>query len=108
MRDPDLEQTLRADLARLDGVTETTMFGGLAFLLHGHLVACASHEGLLARLRPGNDAWALALPGATRLLSGTRPMKGWVRIAPPLAADPALRARVLDAAAAFASSLPPK
>jgi hypothetical protein len=107
MRDPGLEQTLRADLAGLP-ITETFMFGGLAFLLHGHLLCCASHEGLLARLGPGREAWALALPGATAMMSGTRPMKGWVRIPPDLAADPALRARVLDAAAAFASSLPPK
>ena len=107
MRDRDLEQTLRADLANLD-VTETPMFGGLAFLLHGNLLCCASHEGLLARLGQGRDAWALALPGAATLKSGTRPMKGWVRIPPDLAADPALRARVLDAAVAFASSLPPK
>jgi hypothetical protein len=108
MRDRDLEQALRDDLRRLNGVTETGMFGGQAFLLRGNLLCCASHEGLLARLGRGNDAWALALPGATTLFSGTRPMKGWVRIPPPLAADPALRARVLDAAIAFASSLPPK
>ena len=107
MRDRNLEQTLRADLAGLD-VTETGMFGGLAFLLRGNLLCCASHEGLLARLGPGNDAWALALPGAATMMSGTRPMKGWVRIPPPLAADPDTRARVLDAAAAYASSLPPK
>ena len=107
MRNPDLERTLRSDLAGLP-VTETPMFGGLAFLLGNHLLCCASHEGLLARLGPGRDAWALALPGATPLFSGARPMKGWVRIPPELAADPALRARVLDAAAAFAASLPPK
>jgi hypothetical protein len=108
MRDRDLEQTLRANLAPLQGLSETPMFGGLAFLLHGNLLACANHEGLLARLGQGNDAWALALPGATTLLSGTRPMKGWVRLPPALAADPGTRRRVLDAATAFASSLPPK
>ena len=107
MRDRDLDQTLRADLAALR-VTETLMFGGLAFLLHGNLLCCASHEGLLARLGPGNDAWALALPGAGPLQSGTRPMKGWVRIPPALATDPDTRQRVLAAATAFASSLPPK
>ena len=107
MRDRNLERTLRADLAGLD-VTETPMFGGLAFLLRGHLLCCASHEGLLARLGQGNEAWALALPGAATMMSGTRPMKGWVRIPPALAADPALRRRVLDAATAFASTLPPK
>jgi hypothetical protein len=108
MRDRDLERTLRADLARLDGLTEAPMFGGLAFLLRGNLLACANHEGLLARLGQGNDAWALALPGATTLMSGPRPMRGWVRIPPALAADPETRRRVLDAATAFASSLPPK
>ena len=108
MRDPDLEQTLRSDLASLDGLADKPMFGGLAFLLHGNLLCCANHEGLLARLGQGGDAWALALPGAAPLFSGARPMKGWVRIPPTLAADPALRRRVLDAATAFASTLPPK
>ncbi|WP_037282378.1 TfoX/Sxy family protein [Rubellimicrobium mesophilum] len=108
MRDRDLEQRLRADLTTRDGITETTMFGSLAFLLRGNLLACASHEGLLARLGRGNEGWALALPGVTTPMSGTRSMKGWVRLPPGLAADPALRARVLDAATAFVASLPPK
>ncbi len=108
MRDHAMEAALRADLAPRDGVTETGMFGGWAFLLRGNLLCCARHDGMLARLGKGNDAWALALPGAERLLSGSRPMHGWVRIPPALAADPILRARVLDAALAFAGSLPAK
>jgi hypothetical protein len=108
MRNRPLEDTLRHDLKDQDGLTETPMFGGLAFLLRGNLLACASHEGLLARLGKGREAWALALPGATTLLSGSRPMHGWVRVPPDLAADPSLRARVLAAALDFAGSLPPK
>ena len=100
MRDRDLERILRDDLARRGGVTGTGMFGGRAFLLRGHLLCCASHEGLLARL-------ALALPGATTMMSGARPWKGWVRLPPDLAAGPDLRRRVPDAATGFASSLPP-
>lgn len=104
----DLEDRLRDDLADQAGVTEAGMFGGWAFMLRGHLLACARHDGMLARLGKGRDAWALALPGASPLLSGSRPMKGWVRIPPDLAADPALRARLLDAALAFVATLPPK
>ena len=92
-RDRSLERTLRDDLSARDGLTETGMFGGWAFLIHGHLLACARHDGMLVRLRKGNDAWALALPGAAPLLSGRRPMAGWVRIPPDLCADPRLRRR---------------
>jgi hypothetical protein len=41
--DPGLAQTLRDALADLP-ITEKKMFGGLAFLLHGHMV-CGVHKG---------------------------------------------------------------
>lgn len=108
MRDRNLEATLRSDLADRPGITETGMFGGWAFLVNGHLLCGARHDGMLARLGRGNDAWILSLPGATPLFSGQRPMPGWVRLPPDLCADDALRRRVLDAALRFAGSLPPR
>lgn len=108
MRDRELEQALRDHLAGEDGLTGRAMFGGMAFMLRGHLLACARHDGLMARLGRGNEAWAMALPGATNLLAGTRPMAGWVQVPPGLAADPAIRARLLDAARAFVATLPPR
>jgi hypothetical protein len=108
MRNPETEALLREALADQPRVTETPMFGGLAFLVGGHLTACASHEGLLVRLGKGRDGWALDLPGAAPLLSGTRPMEGWVRLPPDFASDPAVRARSVAAALDFVATLPPR
>jgi hypothetical protein len=107
-RDCSLERTLRADLAGQDRLTETGMFGGWAFMVRGHLLVCARHDGMLVRLGRSNDAWALALPGAAALLSRSRPMAGWVHIPPDLCTDPALRRRLLDASLGFVAGLPPK
>ena len=107
-RDPGLERILREELRDAGPLTEVPMFGGLAFLWAGHLLCCADASGLLVRLGRGNDGWALALHGATPLRSGTRPMKGWVRLPPALRADEELRRRCIAAALAFVHGLPPK
>jgi hypothetical protein len=43
--DLELAERVRALLADQDGVTERTMFGGLAFLLRGHMTVVASGRG---------------------------------------------------------------
>jgi hypothetical protein len=107
-RDSGLETLLADDLANLENLATTVMFGGLAWMWNDHLLCCARHDGAMFRLGKGNDRWALALPGATPLLSGERVMEGWVRIPPELAGDDALRGRFVDAAIGFVRALPPK
>lgn len=43
--DEDLAHRLRELLADEDAITEKKMFGGLAFLLHGHMSVSASRNG---------------------------------------------------------------
>ena len=43
--DEDLANRLRELLADEDAITEKKMFGGLAFLLHGHMSVSASGQG---------------------------------------------------------------
>ncbi|WP_137113145.1 TfoX/Sxy family protein [Rhodobacter sp. SY28-1] len=107
-RDPGLEAVLSENLADLDNLATTTMFGGLAWMWNGHLLCGARTDGLMVRLGKGNDAWALALPGADHLRAGERVMDGWVRVPAEIAGDDALRRRLLDAATAFVRALPPK
>ena len=83
------------------------MFGGRAWLLDGNLLCAARHDGLLARLGKGNDAWALDRAHVVTLVAG-RPMPGWVKAGPDAWADDEFRTTLIDRALAFVRSLPPK
>ncbi len=107
-RDPGLEDLIRGDLRRDIGLTEQAMFGGWAWLLGGNLLVGARSDGMLARLGKGKDAWALALPDVSPMISRGRAMNGWVRAGPIAYGDDAIRLRLIEAALAFVRGLPPK
>ena len=107
--DEDLANRLREALAGEDAITEKKMFGGLAFLLHGHMTVSASGRGgMLVRLDPAATDAALTRPHATLMTMGGRTMEGWIRVAPAgIATKRDLRAwvkRSLD----YVKTLPPK
>ena len=107
--DRDLANRLREQLADEDGVTEKAMFGGLAFLVGGHMaVAASGHGGVLVRVDPGDFARVRARPHAAPMEMRGRTMAGWIRVAP----DGVRTARQLGSwvrrGVAFARSLPPK
>jgi hypothetical protein len=69
------------------------MFGGLAFLLRGHLCVCIWHDALIVRVGAAAYAEALACPFVSEFDITGRPMTGWVLVAPDgLDADAELRA----------------
>lgn len=107
-RDNGLEELLNDELREVSRVTSTPMFGGWAWLVDGHLLCCARHDGMLVRLGKGNDAWALRVSGITPMLSGSRRMQGWVRADARAYGDDVLRRRLLTAARQFVGSLPQK
>lgn len=74
---------MRALLAR-EPVVEKPMFGGLAFLVGGHMGVCVSGQGgLMVRVDPAATEALLAEPGAQALEMGRRgPLKGWLRVDP--------------------------
>jgi hypothetical protein len=86
------------------------MFGGLAFLLNGHMSVSASRQGgLLVRVDPADSDGLLAEPGVTLMQMGSRaPMDGWLRVAPEAVADEASLERWVERGLAHARSLPPK
>jgi len=52
--DEDLADRIRELLSQQRGVTETKMFGGLAFLIGGKMAIAASGQGgVLVRVDPG-------------------------------------------------------
>ena len=68
----------------LDGdprIIEKNMFGGLTFLLNGHiLVGCKKDGRILLSVGKDNNEAALARPGATQMIQGGRTMRGFVWI----------------------------
>jgi hypothetical protein len=107
-RDRGLEALIGDELASVAGITEKGMFGGWAWLLDGHLLCGARAQSMLVRLGRDLDAWALEIEGVTPMYSGSRRMQGWVRAAPNVYDDAALRRRLLQRAMTFVRSLPPK
>jgi TfoX/Sxy family transcriptional regulator of competence genes len=84
------------------------MFGGLAFLVHGHMCAGIVGATLMVRVGADGQADALAQPHVRPMDFTGRPMTGMVFVDPPaLATEEMLRAWVARGAA-YATSLPPK
>jgi hypothetical protein len=107
-RDKGLEELLRENLAGTPGLTQKAMFGSMAWLVNGNLLCGASEGGMLVRLGKDNDAWALKVPGITLMVMQGRKMNGWVRAAPIVYGDDALRRKLLKAALEFNRTLPKK
>lgn len=91
-------------------VVEQKMFGGLAFLLGGHMAVAASGKGgLMVRVEPDQTAELLEEPGAAPFEMGGRGgMKGWLRVSTEAIADDAVLARWIERGLGYARSLPPK
>lgn len=104
-RDEGLEELVEAELEDMHGLVRKRMFGGLAWMLDGHLLCGASDRGLMVRLGKGNDGWALALPDIEEMMS-SRKMPGWVRAGPDAYGDDELRRKLLGDAIAFVGTLP--
>ena len=79
--DEDLAYRLRDLVAPEPGVSEQRMFGGLAFLINGHMAVAASREGgLLLRVDPAETEALLGEPHAEPFEMRGRSMAGWLRI----------------------------
>ncbi len=107
--DEELANRIRELLADEEGVTEMSMFGGLAFLLGGNMAVAASGQGgLLARIGPEQGEPLLSSPHVSAMVMRGREMKGWLRVD----AEGVRTKRALDSwvrrCVAFARSLPAK
>ena len=107
--DEDLADRIRELIADEAGLTEKKMFGGLAFLIGGHMAVSASREGgLLVRVEPAETEALEAEPHAAPFVMRGRPMDGWLRVD----ADGVPTKRQLEPwvrrGVAYARSLPPK
>lgn len=105
--DEGLAQLMRDDLAGRP-VVEKKMFGGLAFLIGGHMVCGVHRGGAMFRVGKAGQAAALALPGVALMEWGERTMTGMVDVSDMAMATDATRQAVMALALAAVEGLPPK
>ena len=106
--DEELAERIRGLLPDLP-VTERKMFGGLAFLVGGHMAVAASGKGgLMLRCDPADSERLLAEPGASRMEMRGREMDGWLRVTSDAVAADAVLQRWIEVGTSYAASLPPK
>jgi len=88
-------------------VSEKTMFGGLTFLLDGHILVGTKKDGriLLSVGKANNDA-ALARAGATAMVHNGRQMTGFVWVEPDAIEDDDDLAGWVKAAYGWVSQMP--
>ena len=90
-------------------LAEQKMFGGLAFLVGGHLsVAASGQGGLMVRCDPADTDRLVSDPGAGPFEMRGRAMDGWLRVTGDAVADDAALRRWVDVGTSYAASLPPK
>jgi hypothetical protein len=106
--DEALAERIRGVLADREGVTEQKMFGGIAFMVGGHMAVGVIKDDLMVRVGPEAHDDAIARPHVRQMDFGGRPMRGFLYVDPAGTSDDAELAGWVDAGAAFAVSQPPK
>lgn len=80
--DEQLAKQIRPLLNGTYSVVEKKMFGGLAFMVNGHMCCGVSGTDLVVRTGPDGFEEALSLPHARPMDFTGRPMKGFVFVSP--------------------------
>lgn len=107
--DVDLADRLREILAAEPDVTEKRMFGGLAFMVAGHMAVSVSGQGgLLLRIDPAQTETLVGDPQANRFVMRGREMDGWLRVDLDARATDVDLTRWVRHGVGYARSMPPK
>jgi len=106
--DEALAARVRTALVGTVGLEEQAIFGGLCFLVHGHLCAGIVGSTLMVRVGPMDYADALARPSVRPMDFGDRPESGMVFIDPPAMNTDEALADWLSSGARYVATLPPK
>jgi len=106
--DEGLAERIRDALRDRRDVAERKMFGGLAFMVGGHMAVGILGDSLMARVGPDRYAEAVREPGARPMDFTGKPMRGYVFVtAEAIEADASLD-RWIERCVAFVRSLPPR
>lgn len=106
----DLAERVRACLGPDATGDERSMFGGIAFMVGGHMAVCAGGDGGLL-VRTTDVSTHVREDGSgpvTPMIMAGRESKTWLRVAPEAIADDLPLRRWVMIGVAVAGSLPPK
>jgi TfoX/Sxy family transcriptional regulator of competence genes len=79
--DEDLAERIRELMDAEPGLTETKMFGGLAFLINGNMAVAASGQGgILVRAEPDDSETLVDDTNAEFMVMRGKAMRGWLRV----------------------------
>jgi hypothetical protein len=105
--DDALADRVRAALGKRPGLDEKRMFGGLAFLLNGHMCCGIMGAEFLARVPRDETGAALQKPHTRPFDFTGKPMKAFVVVEPAGLRGAGL-GRWVEACATHVAALPPK
>lgn len=106
--DEELAARARAALAATAGVEEKRMFGGLAFMVDGHMACGVVGDQLMIRVGPERYAKVLGLPHAHEMNFTGKTMRGFIVVDAEGVATQRSTASWVRRGVDFARSLPPK
>jgi hypothetical protein len=107
--DEKLAARIRDLLADEPDLVEKKMFGGLAFLIRGHMAVAASGQGgLMVRVDPAAGDKLIETTSARPMEMRGRPMSGWLRLDTDDVRAKRQLARWVMTGVTYAKSLPPK
>ena len=106
--DEILAGRIRTLLIDEPSVTEKRMFGGLAFLVSGHLTVAANSKGELMTRTAASDTHHPYLARAEPMVMRGRELAGWLTLPASAVGDDESLAAVVAHAVAFVRTLPAK
>ena len=107
--DEELADRIREVVEGEPGLTEKAMFGGLAFLVGGHMAVSASGQGgMLLRCDPAQTDDLVTHPHVERFEMRGRAMDGWLYVGAEAVADDDDLRHWADIGLRYARSLPAK
>src|SRR5262245_27730608 len=106
--DEGLAERIRSVLDEQPGVSERRMFGGVAFLVKGHMSVGIVQDKLMVRVGPDAYDRVLRERHARRMDFTGRPMKGFVYVVPSGYESDADLERWVNLGVAYVTSLPTK
>jgi TfoX/Sxy family transcriptional regulator of competence genes len=107
--DEELAERIRELMAGTPDLTESKMFGGLAFLIGGNMAIAASGQGgILVRVDPAATDKLVDSTAATIAVMRGRPMDGWLRVASDQLRTKRQLSKWVTLGTSYARSLPAK
>ena len=106
--DEMLAERVRRALAGQDRFSERKMFGGMAFMIRGHMCCGVVGQDLMVRVGADHYEAALAEPYARHMDFTGRPLRGMVYVGPGGNETDEALLEWIKRGVEFAASLPPK